>query len=338
MIQGKRKIDLTPETILQKITPYDLFHYYMGSQKWELNEATISPFPHKGKLEENPSFIIGNRNGYLHFVDFSLPDMRGDVFTFIKLLHGLSSMNDVLLMIDKDFGLGISSDINVGKYKRITAEYKQPEIELGKRYSVIQCITRKFTKEELQYWEKYEISEKELREEHIYSIKGLYLNRQKYSISSDEIRFGYLYDNTYWKAYFPYREKRRKWLSNVPLTILDGKEAIQNCDIAFITKSKKDKMILKKFYPFVTSTQNESVACFSPENVEYIKTNSKRQVLLYDSDDPGVIASQQITSLFGFEYCNPPRKYLPEVKDFSDMAMKYSLKEVETFIKNKLLL
>ena len=325
-------MELTIETVLQKITEYDVFMHYMPDRFWKINQVTNSPF----HADEHPSFMIGNRNGYLYFVDFA-KGTRGGCFDFVKELYHLSSLDEVLRLIDRDFGLGIVSNTNVGEYKKIKAQYKQPEETLGKRYSVIQVVTRKFTNEELDYWKKYSTTEEDLRKEHIYSIKELYVNRKKYLLDN-EIRFGYLYNNSYWKIYFPNREKRRKWISNVPLTMLDGKESLKDCDIVFITKSKKDKIILSKIHPHVIATQNESLACFSTENVDFIKSNSKRQILMYDSDDPGVQASQQITKLLGFEYCNPPRKYLPDVKDFSDMAMLYSLDEVRKFIKNKLLL
>ena len=39
----------------------------------------------------------------------------------------------------------------------------------------------------------------------------------------------------------------------------------------------------------------EGVACFSPENVEFLKTNSKHQILSFDSDVTGVKNSLQIT-------------------------------------------
>jgi len=332
MIKGKVRIDLTAENILKIVSSYDIFHYYMGSNKWKINEATNSPL----HPDANPSFLIGNKNGYLTFIDFSM-NVGGDCFAFVMALYGCA-YDDALRLVDHDLGLGICDTSNIGEYKKIVSTYKQPEEDTEKHSVMIQVITRKFTKSELQYWEKYGITKEELIAEHVYSIDKIFLNRKRFPVKNDELRFGYLYEGRYWKLYFLDRGKKHKWLSNVPLTILDGKEAIKDCDIAFITKSKKDKILLKKIHPYVTATQNESIGCFSPENVEYIKSNSKRQVILYDSDDPGVQSCQQITKLFNFEYCNPPRKYLPEVKDFSDMAMKYSLEEVERFIKGKLLL
>jgi hypothetical protein len=153
----------------------------------------------------------------------------------------------------------------------------------------------------------------------------------------DELRFGYLYDDK-WKIYRPYaKDKRSKWVpNNVPITAMDGKENIKDCDVAFINKSKKDYMVMKKLFPCSCAVQNEGLGCFSPENVEYIKSNSASQILSFDSDITGVENSQQITELFGFDYCNVPRKYLSEgIKDWADLARVHGLQAIEEYLISK---
>ena len=334
MIKGKRKQELTPETILKKISEYDIFRWYMPDKNWKINNITLSPF----RNEQNPSFIIGNKYGRLHFVDFADTSLKGDCFTFVKLLYNLSSINDVLTLIDKDFGLGISNGSNTEEYKKITAEYTQPE-EVGKRYSLIQAITRKFTQEELAYWNEYHQDIQDLRDNHIYSIDKLYLNKQRFSLKETDLRFGYLY-NGHWKIYRPFVDRKIKWVpNNVPITEMDGREDIINCKVAFINKSKKDYMVMKKVFPCSCAVQNEGVACFSSENLEYIKANSDVQILSFDSDVAGVKNSQQITKLFEFGYTNVPRQYLKEgIKDWADLAKAHGLKAIEDYLTEKGLL
>lgn len=333
MIKGQKKVSLTPESVLSKISEYDVFMRYMPHKNWKLNVATLSPF----RKEDNPSFIIGNRYGTLFFIDFADGTKRGNCFTFVKLLHNLTTIDQVLRMIDQDFGLGISTGI-VGDYKRIISEYKQPE-ELGKRYSLIQAVTRKFTNEELAYWAQYHQSIDDLRANNVYSLSKVYLNKQLFSLKDTELRFGYLYDG-HWKIYRPYVESRYKWVpNNVPITAMDGKEDIINCDVAFINKSKKDYMVMKKIFPCCCAVQNEGIACFSEENVEYIKSNSNRQILSFDSDPTGVENSKQITNLFDFEYLNVPRSYLSDgIKDWADLAKDYGMNTIEKILKKKKLL
>lgn len=329
MIQGKKKVTLTPKAILDKITEYDIFRFYM-SGKWEVNNITYSPF----RKENNPSFLISNRGGGLHFVDFADTSKRGDCFTFVKQLYNLSNIDEVLKMIDKDFGLGISTGI-VGDYKKITQQYSQPE-ELGKRYSLIQVQVRKFTNEELAYWNQYHQDITDLQKENIFSIDKLYLNRQLFSLKPTELRFGYFYDGN-WKIYRPYGTSKEKWVpNNVPITTMEGKQNINNCELAFINKSKKDYMVIKKLFPNTCAVQNEGIACFSEENINFLKSNSKKQVLSFDSDSTGVENSKLITSTFDFDYCNVPRSYLSDgIKDWADLAKEYGMSTVEKILIKK---
>jgi hypothetical protein len=334
MIQGDIKVRLTPQAVLSKISEYDIFRFYMPAKDWKLNQVTYSPF----RNENNPSFLIGTRKGYISFIDFADTSKRGDCFTLVKMLFNLATMDDVLRMIDRDFGLGFLPGTSTDKYKAIQKEYKQPE-DLGKRYSLIQVITRKFTNEELAYWNEYYQSLDDLRANNVYSIKQLFLNRKKFPLKETDLRFGYFYEG-HWKIYRPFGDKKSKWVpNNVPITTMDGKEDIANCSVAFINKSKKDYMVMKKVFPCCCAVQNEGVACFSDENVEYLKANSDRQILSFDADDVGVKNSQMITRLFDFEYANVPRKYLSEgIKDWADLAKEHGLRAIISYLNEKKLL
>ena len=334
MITGERKTKMSIEAILSRISEYDIFRYYMPNQDWKINRVTYSPFRH----ENNPSFMIGNKKGYLMFIDYADTSLRGDCFNFVQKLHSLPSVSDTLKMIDRDFGLGFSTGIMTGEYKKIISEYKQPEIE--KRYSLIQVKTRKFTNRELEYWAEYHQDLQDLRDNNVYSIKELYLNKQRFPLGEDELRFGYLYEGQYWKIYRPYADKKHKWMpNNVPITAMDGKENIKDCSVAFINKSKKDFMVMKKIFPCSCAVQNEGLGCFSHDNVEYLKANSDRQILSFDADDVGVQNSVQITKMFDFDYTNVPRQYLAEgIKDWADLAKAHGLQVIEDYLKSKNLL
>jgi hypothetical protein len=306
----------------------------MPDKSWKLNRVTYSPY----RNESNPSFIIGNKNGNLSFIDFADTSRRGDCFEFVKTLHNLSSMDDVLKLIDRDFHLGIASGVVTEEYKKIVSEYKQPE-DVGKRYSLIQVITRKFNNDELAYWNSYHQSLQDLRDNNVYAVKKVYLNKSLFAIKDNELTFGYFYDG-HWKIYRPFADKKVKWVpNNVPITAMDGKSDIKDCKIAFINKSKKDYMVMKKLFPCSCAVQNEGLGCFSAENVEYLRANSEKQILSFDSDVTGVTNSQQITKVFGFGYLNVPKKYLTEgIKDWADLAKIHGMEVIENYLKQKKLL
>jgi hypothetical protein len=102
MINGVRKTKLSIEAILSRISEYDIFRFYMPNQDWKINRVTYSPFRH----ENNPSFMIGNKMGYLLFIDYADTSKRGDCFNFVQMVHNLPNMSETLRKIDKDFGLG----------------------------------------------------------------------------------------------------------------------------------------------------------------------------------------------------------------------------------------
>jgi len=335
MVNGmKKQLPLRPERLLEKVSEYDIFRYYMPRSDWQINVVTFSPF----RNERNPSFIIGNKHGRLTFIDFGDTSKRGSCFDFVRTMFNVN-LDEALNMIDRDMGLGMTRSTNTQEYKRIISEYKQP-IKVDKTYTSVQAVVRRFTKDELAYWAQYHISEDELKANNVYSLSKVYLNKQLVTSSLEELRFGYLYDDR-WKIYRPFaKEKRYKWVpNNVPITAMDGKEDIKQCNVAFINKSKKDYMVMKKLFPCSCAVQNEGLGCFSPENVEYIKSNSASQILSFDSDVTGVENSQQITQMFDFGYCNVPRKYLSQgIKDWADLAKAHGMQAIENYLKEKELL
>jgi hypothetical protein len=332
MIKGKKKVALTQESILKRITEYDIFKYYMPGD-WRPNIPTNSPF----REDRNPSFIISNKYGNLNFIDFGDTKFRGDCFHFVKQLFNFPSLDETLKKIDNDFGLGISTGKFSDNYKKITGQYKQPE-SAGKRYVKIQVLPKKFTREELAYWNEFHQDISDLKREHIYSIKKVFLNKKRFNLGDTSLAFGYYYDG-YWKIYRPQESKKRKWMpNNVPITMLDGLP-LAKCDTLFINKSKKDYMVIKKIFPDTCAVQNEGIACFSKENIELLRDHSSKQVLSFDSDIAGVQSSLEITKMFGFDYCNVPKRYLAEnIKDWADLGRKYGMNVIEDYLKSKGLL
>ena len=330
-IGGIRIIKLNSESILDKISEFDIFKYYMPHSDWKLNTKTYSPF----REEKTPSFIINQTQNGITFYDFGDSSKKGNCFNFVKMLYMCNSYNEVLRKIDFDFGLGISNN-KVKNYKNIVSKYKQPSKKPNvKSYSFVQVKTKPFTTEELDYWNDYYQDENDLKENNIYSISELFLNKKRWVVDSNELTFGYLYDGR-WKIYRPNADKRYKWVpNNVPITAMDGLEDIKNCHTAFITKSKKDYMVMKKIFPTCCAVQNEGIGCFNEDNLEYIRANSDRQILSFDSDKTGVENSKVITKKFGFDYCNVPRKYLEEgINDWADLAKHYGLKVIEEYLIN----
>jgi len=327
-ITGKKKHELTMDSVLARTSDLAIFTHFMPNKNWELNCATNSVF----REDKNPSLVIGNKMGYISYIDWGAPEYRGDCFNFVKQLHNLSNLDAVLRLIDSSMGLGIQSGSEPITAPLSVINKKQ---EVNKRTAFIQIVTRKFTKEELAYWAAYHIDIQDLLDNNIYSIKTLYLNRQRFPINDNELRFGYFY-NGFWKCYFPNREKKKKWVpNNVPNQTSWGVENLDKEKCSIVTKSRKDYIVLRKIYPHICSVQKEGVDAFSDEFVEQIKTKSSCVYYGGDSDVPGKKASYSITEKFGFKHVNPPDRLLPETKDWADWAKLEGLGAVEEHLKIK---
>lgn len=324
-ITGKVKRELTMESILGCVSEYDIYRHYFGD--FTLNQAECNHL----RGDKSPSFIIGNKYGHIGHFDFGDPEWRGDCFSLVKKIYGLTNLNEILEKIDSDMGLGFKG---VKKdYKKAISEYKQPEVT--KRNTLIQIVSRPFTKDELSYWNEYYQDIQDLKKNEIYSIKKMFLNKKLFPLA--EIRFGLFY-NGFWKIYQPFENKKKKWLSNVPLTTSWGLENLQKDKNSLGCKSRKDYMVCRKIYPHVWGVQNESLGAFSPETVQKIRENSNITYWGGDSDIPGKKASFAITEAFGFKHINPEDRLLPEINDFAAWARKEGIKTVEQhFIKKGLI-
>ncbi len=330
MIKGETKTELTIETILSKISEVQIFKFYCPDKNWELNKAFCSPL----REDKNPSCVIGTKTGKVLYHDFAHKDHSGDCFKFVKILFNLPTLNSVLEKIDYDMDLGIRSSSR-GDYTRIVQENK--DIEVTKRNTIIQVKTKNFTEEDLQFWTEFYQTKEKLKQANIYSIKELYINKRKYPLIDGEMVFGYFYPPNGWKIYIPKTEdKRRKWLSNIPLDTVEGLENLNKDYNALILKSKKDYLVCREVYQYCCYVQNESLAAFSEETIKYIKENSKLQYYGGDSDVQGKKASYEITETYGFKHINPPDALLTVCcKDFAEMGRVRGLEELKEHFTKK---
>ncbi len=329
MIKGRIVETLNMENILKKVNAYDVYRFYMG-RDFKLNIPTHSPMP--GRKDKNPSFIIGDKYGELFHIDFADTRFRGDCFNFVQQIYSLSSLSDALSHIDQFMGLGIRG-ASTRDYKKIISQYEQPTLEKKKKYSLIQIKVRPFTTEELDWWLQYHQTEEDLRNEKIFSIQEAYLNRQKLKLAP--VRFAYMYGDRI-KLYQPLEQKDKKWITNVPYHVIDGLTDIKKVKKALVIKAKKDKMVIKKFFPNVCSVQGEGVTSIDPESMLYLRENSEEQWLCFDNDKTGREMSEFYVQNFGMKTIFTPDVLLAEgIKDFADMARYKGLAEVQNYFKQK---
>jgi len=325
-----KKTELTLENILQKVSEFDIFTYFIGHFK--IGQAFCSPLRH----ENNPSVAIYLTSSGLRYKDYTTGESF-DAVEFVKAKYHCN-YNDALLEIDKAFGLGLSSQPKKD-YKAIISTYSKPVLD-QKRYTLIEVKTKKFTQDDINYWADYYIPLNKLKRENVYSLEGVWINKKKQPLNKGELCFGYFFENVGWKIYHPLRAKgEHKWLSNIPLTHIENINNIQHCDILTVTKSKKDRLILEDFFPDIINTQNESKGCFTPENIALISSKGDKIRINFDGDNVGKTNSKKLTQENNWQWLNVPNELVEKgIKDFSDMAKELGIKAVKDYFKSKKLI
>lgn len=313
----KKEEIISKEFLFSKIEPYDVYRYYIGD--FVIGQARKSPF-HK---DNNPSFGIYMRNGKLQHNDFADDRYKGDCIDLVQQLFNLDTKK-ATQKIAKDFGIADGKD----ESERITSQYTKPFID-EKRHCFIQVATRPWTKEDAAYWTQFGITKDQLKAEEVYPLKDVFINRRRQRVDKGELFYAYRYDEGF-KIYFPNRPKGERWKSNIPITIIENSKILELYDpaVVLITKSRKDRLVLSRYFPYVINVQNETRACFTEDFVQRLK--GRIVWINYDSDDAGIKNCTAITTEFGYRYINVPRIYLQEgIKDYADL---YRLKGEEVLI------
>jgi len=334
MIKGKSRIVLNKESILRKITPYDIYRYYQGP--FTLNHVINNKF----RGEKTPSLIIGNKvRTTLSHKDFGDSKWKGDCFDFVQQIHNCNYDN-ALKIIDRDFNLGMVSQ-SVSHKQIIT--WKNP-ITLVKPPPLFNVVPRKMTKDEWNYWGCYHQGEEDIKREYIYVPAEIWRNKRKMYLGNLMTFCYYFPSIDRWKLYRPFAPPRDndsppcmwKWDTNVPFDYVEDLENVRDADLGVLGKSKKDRMVLRKALELntIANVQAEDAACMSKESLDVFDT-CKRKLAVTDNDKKGKEFSWWLTDNFGYRHCNVPDKE-KLCTDFADMSCVYkSLDVVKQHFKRK---
>jgi len=329
MIKGSKKERLTKETILKKVSEYDIYKAF--SPKFKLGKKFSSPMP--GRKDDTPSFLINTKFGNYYHCDYGDSKYYGGCVDFVMQLNSCDYMT-ALRLIDTQFGLGIQAPLK--DWKSVVSSYEQPVIREDEQETHIECHYRKFTVEAHKYWNAYHLSEDYLKNRNVYQVKQLFIARQRIILPWNEVVFAYLTDDGYKKIYRPTIDRKSKtdwrFRSNIPFTKMFLPNDIDSCKKILILKSRKDELVSSLINDCVGSTQAESIACFSEENLRILE--GKEVFIGFGTDAQGKKESNLITSSFGWKHYNTEDKYLPD-NDIAEVAKNYGLEVIEKHMKLK---
>lgn len=326
MITVKSRV--TKEEILRRTDEYSIYQYYWG-KKFELNHAVYSsPF----REDSQPSFgVYVTKGGHLRHHDYGKSEYSGNCFAFVMQILGCD-FSTALDRVDHDLNLGIN------KGTKPSAHQVTPIMITPKERAIIQIIPRAFTKEELAYWNQYGIDISDLKKHGVYSIAKLLINKK--TIPSTELKFAYHFKDEYrdyLKIYTPHaKDKKNKFITNVPGNYLAGKDTLQHTsNLALVTKSMKDHLVLSKVHSEVVSVQSESITALSDDSIKFLQESYDRTVINFDPDQTGVETCTHYNQ-FGFGYVNLSKEHLASgIKDFADMAKYSGVDAVHYYLKHK---
>lgn len=336
MIKGTRKVRVTPEDILEKITPYDIYRFYLGN--FTIGKSFKSPF-HR---DRHPSFSVrrSKTSGELYHIDYSHGEYTGSCFKLVMQLWNLS-FEEALEKVDNDFGLGIGGG-RTRDYVKICSQWEEPPAE-KKKYCHILVVTRPMTLSELSYWNQYHLSADDLKRGEVYGIQKVYMNRRLAPNYSRGPQFAYrseIEGKDHWKIYRPKAVKGEKFFpNNIPTHYIEDLERMRGAEKTLVTKSRKDRMVCRKILDTVCSTQNESPGSILDEDAEFLQSECGKIFIGFDNDEPGKKASRHYTATYGWQHINVPDPYGKQgLTDFSDMAKAFGLGSVEAHFRLKGLL
>lgn len=316
---------LRKEEILERTSNgLNVFRYYITCQ-WRVGRNFFNPLYKDSKASCNIYF--DRKAGVYKLKDFGNDEYSGDCFYLVGKLKGLNCNNandfvEILKTINQDLSLGLSENTDTSvPYKPTESILVIPEKKV-KPYSLQE---QKFSRDELEYWEKFGITPEILTQYKVCSIREFISENSEgkpYSITSllGEPIFGYK-SKRYIKLYRPFSKMRFLYGGDMWENYCFGLEQLPaKGDTVFITGGEKDVLSL--------AAKGFHAICFNSETVNIPATiihklsfRFKHIILLYDVDKTGLESSskhEKQLSEYGVKRLLLPLSGTKEEKDISD--------------------
>lgn len=322
-------IDVTAEYVLNQVDDLLIYRQYIG--EFKLGRPRKSPF----RRDSTPSFSITINPNWLKLMwkDFGTDEV-GDCFKLVGKLFNLG-YREAVEKVACDFGLVKGCTILVTKKQIQEARAFKENFQ---REYLIQVERRAMNREELEYWLQYGIGRNELLAYHIYGINRLWVNKKEMRLDVSQVHFAYHFPGVdKWKIYSP-NSKDYKWFGNVSSFQMEGEAGkdFEQDKPMIITKSRKDRIILKKLYTNVCSSQNESEGAI-PKGMDAYFDTYPAKYCWFDSDEPGKNANRKLNHR-GYKWINVPNELYEKygLKDPSDVVKHFGLSEGSKILLNEL--
>ena len=303
MYSTKTAITMSLRDLLEKVSDYDIYSYYLGSFK--PGKLINSPLRPDDKI---PSFaIFPSKTGDLLFKDHGTGE-SGNALKFVKLYRGIQTREE----LEREL-LRIVRKMNPMGGKARAESVKT----VGLGLTDIGIVRQPFTEVDKKYWKQFHISIDTLKRFNVFSIKYFLCNNIVRGVYKDDNpMYAYkVFDK--FKIYRPLASKYTKWRTNLTVRHVQGLEQLQpeGGDLLIITKSLKDVMCLTEMGFHAVASASETT--FIPEDIlNNLKSKWKNVVILYDRDVAGMQNARQYSKQYGLDAIFVHKKF--KAKDVSD--------------------
>lgn len=364
---------LTSKYVLSKVSQISIFSYYLNISPDVIKYCIENNELIKSPLREDNHPTCGFRyreNGKLIFRDFA-GYFWGDCFDLVAFImskidnikYDVNNKEDfikILKCITKVF-----KSIFYGNEKDDIDSFNIEEAisKIRKEKAIFDIVTRQWNKQDILYWQQFDVDIGFLNINFIYPVDQYYINRKlnpepKYYYKPEDPCYAYFLGKdrnniNNFKFYFPKRTKEEyKFITNC-----NHLEGIINLtkdkyDIIVITKSTKDRVSIGNAIIHINSLYgqlNKTIGViniphetYKLRQIEYDWLHSKLNdngllVSLMDNDRTGLIESKWLKDNYNILSLIIPKN--TGCKDFSEYIQKYTLqivyKDIIELLNNK---
>ena len=322
MYSTRTAITMSLKDLLDKLTDYDIYSYYVG--QFKIGKLFNSPLRSDDK---NPSFaIFKGINGGLFFKDHGSGE-GGNAIKFVKLYKNINTKDELereLLRIVRKMNPNSGNAIRTYSYS----------VDSGP--TDIGIVRQPFTDVDKRYWKQFHISIDTLRKFQVFSIKYFLCNRVvRGTYKETSPMYAYKVDDKF-KIYRPLASKFTKWRTNLTNRNVQGLSElpVEGGNLLIITKSLKDVMCLYEMGFNAIAASSETT--FIPDDIlDSLRHKWKNVIMLYDRDKTGMLESRKYSKQYKLDALFVHKRF--KAKDVSDAVKDNSYNEVKQWLTQTLM-
>jgi len=314
-------IPITTDSILLKISEYDIFKFYCSSFI-EVNKV----FKSELRKDRSPSCCIQSYQNKLFYKDFATGDSV-DCFGYVQKRFNCT-FHESLRIIANDFGL-----ISVKKRAVEGLPVIHERVSYKQANTVIEPVYRSWRSQDYEYWNSYGISFELLDKYNVKPCKYVFVNSCRYDDRITSPIYCYDFGEGKYKIYRPLEDNYR-WFSNTNKSIIQGINQLpENGDILLITKSLKDVICYNSLEISAIAPQSESTN-INDDIMSQLKNRFTKIILNYDFDVTGVKFGEEFAKKHNLNWF-----YIQQAKDVADLiklkGIDYTKKYINECINSK---